>query len=359
MSPPVLPAAGQLEAASPRRSRVEVSWATFLRGLAVGLLVWVWLRLWFWFLVFVAGAFLAVALDPAVQWLERHRVPRRTGALGIVLAIVTAFTAVVAVAGASLTQDAQLVSDRMTAVAGSVIAGLPDSVRGAVAQLGSSGGGNSVLADAPRALTNGVLALILALAFTAYLLIDGRRTYEWLLVYVPPSARGKVERSARAARQIVRGYVRGNVITSAIAAVLTFAVLSALGVPAAVLLALMAGVLNFVPVVGLLVSAVPAVLLGVTVSPAVGLGVAAFYALYNVIENYYIQPRVYGQALRVSDLAVIVAFLVGAELGGVLGAIVALPIAAMYPAVEKIWFDRGRHAAVAAEHREVEADDEH
>ena len=70
------------------------------------------------------------------------------------------------------------------------------------------------------------------------------------------------------------------------------------------------------------------------------LAVAIFYAPHNVVENYYIQPKVYGRELRLSDLAVIAAFLVGAELGGVLGAVIALPLAAMYPAVERIWFDR-------------------
>ena len=102
-------------------------------------------------------------------------------------------------------------------------------------------------------------------------------------------------------------------------------------VPAALLLALLAGILDFVPVVGFFVSATPAILLGLTVSPMVALGVALFYAAYNLVENYYIQPKVYGHELQLSDLAVISAFLVGSTLGGVLGALVALPIAAVYP----------------------------
>ena len=91
----------------------------------------------------------------------------------------------------------------------------------------------------------------------------------------------------------------------------------------------------------------------------VGAGVVPFYLLYNLVENYYIQPTVYGKELRLSDLAVIAAFLVGAELGGVLGAVIALPIAAMYPAAERIWFDRPGDTDTADEHRRVQAQEEH
>jgi predicted PurR-regulated permease PerM len=139
----------------------------------------------------------------------------------------------------------------------------------------------------------------------------------------------------------------------------TWIALALMQVPAALLLAILAGLLDFVPVAGFLLSAAPAVLLGFTVSPAVGLGVAAFYIVYNIIENYFIQPKVYGRELRLSDLAVILAFLVGAELGGVLGAIVALPLAAMYPVVERVWLRQAVDGDLAAEHRAVATRGEH
>jgi predicted PurR-regulated permease PerM len=114
-----------------------------------------------------------------------------------------------------------------------------------------------------------------------------------------------------------------------------------------------------VPVIGFILSAAPAVLLGFAVSPMVAFGVALFYILYNVFENYYLQPKVYGRELRLSDLAVIVTFLAGAELGGVLGALIALPLAGLYPVVERIWFDRPDQTDTADEHRRVQAQPEH
>ena len=65
--------------------------------------------------------------------------------------------------------------------------------------------------------------------------------------------------------------------------------------------------------------------------------VIGLYIAYHFIENYFIAPKVYGNQLRLSNLAVLMSFAVGAELGGVIGALLALPIAAAYPAVERIW----------------------
>ena len=84
-----------------------------------------------------------------------------------------------------------------------------------------------------------------------------------------------------------------------------------MGVPAALLFALLAGMFDFLPVVGFLLSAAPAILLALTVSPAVAGGVALFYVAYNAVENYYIQPKVYGREMQLSSLVVISALLVG------------------------------------------------
>jgi predicted PurR-regulated permease PerM len=135
----------------------------------------------------------------------------------------------------------------------------------------------------------------------------------------------------------MQGYVIGNVATSVFATVVVFIALSLLHVPAALLLALLAGVFDFVPVFGFICSALPAVLLALTRSVGLGIAVAAIYLAYHTAENYYIGPRVYGDQLKLSNLAVILAFAVGAAIGGLAGALLALPIAALYPVVERVW----------------------
>ncbi|HXT99926.1 MAG TPA: AI-2E family transporter, partial [Polyangia bacterium] len=114
-------------------------------------------------------------------------------------------------------------------------------------------------------------------------------------------------------------------------------VLSVLGVPAVVPLAILAGLCDVIPVVGVILATVPAVLLALTVSPAIAGIVLACYVGYHVLESYFIVPRIYGQSLRLSTLAVLLALLAGTTLQGLIGAVLVLPLVAAYPIIERIW----------------------
>jgi predicted PurR-regulated permease PerM len=352
-----VPGARGLSRALRSQSRViDISFATFLRALGAVALVWVWWRLWQWLLVFLLAAFIAIALDPAVLWLEKRGVRRSYGALLVAFSLVLVLAIFIAAAGASIAEQTRLLGDRVGEFRQAVLARIPPGMLQAGSSMAPAG---ESLTRAARAFGGGIAGIAVALIVTVYLLLDGRRTYRWLVAFVPAHSRSRVEATAVCARDVIAAYVRGNVITSVLCAAITWIALAALHVPAALVLALLAGILDFVPVVGFILSAAPAVLLAFAVSPMVALAVAIFYVLYNVVENYYIQPKVYGRELRLSDLAVITAFLVGAELGGVLGAVIALPIAAMYPAVERIWFDRSGETDTADEHRRIQAQPEH
>jgi len=100
-------------------------------------------------------------------------------------------------------------------------------------------------------------------------------------------------------------------------------------------------------------------LLALTVSGTTAIAVAALYVGYHLLENYLIAPKVYGDHLCLSDVAVLLAFAVGAQLGGVIGALVALPIAAAYPAVERIWLTPYLSDDVAEEHARVSQEADH
>jgi predicted PurR-regulated permease PerM len=352
-------AAGDLWEACPMGSRsrvIDVSFATFMRALGAIALAWMWFRLWQWVLVFVLAAFLAVALDPAVRWLEKRGVRRAYGALLIALCLVLVVAGFIVASGASIAEQTRVLGDRIDEFRQTVLTRVPKALQQAGSSMAPSA---ESLTRMARAFGGGIAGIAVAFIVTVYLLLEGRRTYRWLVAFVPPARRPRVEATAACAREVIAAYVRGNVITSVLCAAITWIVLAAMHVPAALVLALLAGLLDFVPVVGFILSAAPAVLLGFTVSPMVALAVATFYVLYNIVENYYIQPKVYGRELRLSDLAVIAAFLVGAELGGVLGAVIALPVAAMYPAVERIWFDRPGETDTADEHRRMESQRDH
>lgn len=335
---------------------IEITFTTFLRALAAVALAWMCWQLLQWALVFLVAIFLAVALDPLVAGIERRGIRRAVGAPLLVLSLVLAVIALSLFSAATIVQDAQDLGQRLAAFRDTALARVPPLLRQAISSLTPSA---QAAAAAGRALTAGAGGLAVALVVTLYLLLDGRRTYRWLAAFATPAARPRVDATAAEARLVIVAFVRGNIVTSVLAGVCAWVVLAALNVPAALLLAMLAGVLDLVPVIGFFLSAAPAVLLGLSVSPAVALGVAAFYVLYNAVEGYYIQPKVFGRELRLSDLAVVTAFLVGAQLGGVLGAVVSLPLAAMYPIIEKTWLTRTAMETTADEHARVERQAEH
>ena len=349
-----------------RRLRVDITGRSILRILVAAALVWTWLRLWQWVLLFVIAAFITVGLDPIVGWLDARRVRRRYGSVLVVVTVAVLLVAFCSLAGAELLSQGKMLGERMDEVQQEITRRVPPDLRQLLPQPEngkapdqSGGPFTDYAARLGRAVVNGVLSIAIALVLTVYLLIDGRRTYEWLVAFAPASQRPRVRETAGAARDAVVGYVRGNVITSVIAGVTAYIFLRIVGVPAALLLAVLTALFDLIPVLGIFLTVIPMVLLALTVSSTAAIATIVFNAVYNVFENYYLAPKVYGKEMQLSSLAVILAFAVGAELAGVIGALIALPIAAVYPAVENIWLAERLAPEVARDHRRIEQTGEH
>ncbi len=339
-----------------RRVVLEIPWRTLLKLIAAVALVWLCLKLSQLILLLIVAILLAVALDPVVEFLERRRLSRTTAATlvcGVLFAVLIAF---VYFAGASLANQAHLIGTRLHAVEQQALESAPPAL---VNSFGTSAHdlqtalGRYALTGV-ESLAEAAVVVVLAGIVTLYLLIEGCRTCQWVLAFFPPTQRRKVDATARECRRVMIGYVAGNIATSIFATTFVFVSLTILKVPAALLLALLAGVFDFVPVLGFIASAVPAILLALTVSATTAIIVIVLYIAYHLAENYFIGPWVYGDRLKLSDLAVVLAFAVGAALGGVVGAAIALPIAAAYPAVESIWLKERLGEEVVAEHRAIE-----
>ena len=230
-----------------RRRGIDISFATFLRALTVIVIAWIWWQLWQWVLVFVLAAFMAVALDPMVQWLEAYRFRRQYGAPLVVLLIVLALASFIGLAGASLAQDARELGSRLNEFRDTVMSRVPAEIRQAGSSLAPSAA--SVTGTA-RGLVGALASIGVAFVVTVYLLLDGRRTFHWLIAFAPARSRGRAFETAECGRKVIAAYIRGNIITSLLAALFTWIALVTIQVPAALLLALLAGILDFVPVVG-------------------------------------------------------------------------------------------------------------
>jgi len=340
------------------RVTFDIAPRALVKVLAVVVLAWLWLSLWRLLMLVVMAIVLAISLDPIVDWLCRRKVPRALAAPLIVVLVAAVITSFFLIAGSSLASQAQFLGNQLQQAERTFWERAPAIIRNAMQHNGLLTPDATSIAGyvvgAGRLLTGAIVVGVLALVLTIYLLIEGRTAYEWTVAYVPPDRRDRAHVTAHEAVRRIRSYVAGNVVTSSFAIVFVYVSLTLLKVPGAMLLALLAGVFDFVPVLGFILSSVPAVVLGLGVSPLVGLVVAGLYVLYHLIENYYLGPKVYGGKLRLSHLAVILAFAVGAEVGGIVGAILALPVAAMYPVIEGIWLKDYLGRDAVETHRRIE-----
>lgn len=186
----------------------------------------------------------------------------------------------------------------------------------------------------------GLSSLVLMLTLAVYFMAEGKRTTAWLLAFFRPENRFKLHQTMREVGEVISAYVGGQFITSLLVAIYAGFVLTALKVPGVLLLSLLAGLLDVLPIVGFILSILPATFLALTVSSRAAVIVFVAYVVYHGVENYFIVPIVYGNKLRLSTLAVLLALLAGAMIGGIPGAILSLPIAASYPIIERIWLRR-------------------
>jgi predicted PurR-regulated permease PerM len=315
----------------------DLSWRSIVRVLSVVLLIWLWFHLWQLVMLVLVSVIIAVALDPAVVWLERRRVPRWVASSGSVLLLFAIAAGMVVIGWATIESQSKLVVTHLKTVDQQVRS---SPVLRQIMPVNGPDAANRLTGLAGRLAGSALRAAMLVtigLILTVYLLIEWKQTLEWILAFFSQEHRVKLRKTITEARATVSGYVIGNVVTSIFATCVVFLGLTLLHVPAALVLALLAGLFDFVPVLGFVLSGAPAVILAATVSTTTAVAVVVLYLGYHLCENYVIAPRVYGGKLEMSNLAVLLAFAVGAELGGVIGALVALPIAATYPSIEHIW----------------------
>ena len=154
--------------------------------------------------------------------------------------------------------------------------------------------------------------------------------------------------------KVVYAYVRGLVITCSLAGVYSAVVLAIAGVPAVIPLSILAAACDVIPVVGIIIATVPAALLALSNSPGSALLVIILYITYHMFETYVIVPKVYGQSMRLSTPTVVLAFVFGGTLLGLVGALLALPLVAAYPIIERIWLRNYLSPEVLHDHKALE-----
>jgi predicted PurR-regulated permease PerM len=207
----------------------------------------------------------------------------------------------------------------------------------------ASGDAVGTVAMAATNVVQGVFALLTVLILTFYLLIESATLFRGFARLFPRPDRPRVREAAEQISVKVSAWLSGQLFLGGVIGVSAAVGLYALGVPYFYVLALVAAFGEMIPVVGPVLSAIPAVAVGFTVSPQTGLFVLIFFLAQQQVENHFLVPKIMSRQVGVSAVTVIIALLIGGSLLGIIGAILAVPSAAILQVViEELLDERDR-----------------
>lgn len=323
-----------------RRSQVSARtvWTVGLNALALLLLAWVLIRLRAVFVLLAVVLLVALALDPLVRWFERRGLPR---GWSVLVTFLGPF-GLVALMGASLVPLVVQQARSLIVAAPNLVAqvrawqwtrwveqrfDLEQKVQDTLAHVP-----DLVAASLPGVVSttvNGVFALITVLTLSLFALLFGRALYAQALGWVRPSRRPDIRRLVANMHKAVSGYLAGTFLTVTMGGMVTALGTFLLGVPYFLALGSLYLVLGLVPYIG---SFVMALLVSFTTLATVGLKRAVIalvlFLIYQQVEGNLIQPLVQRHSIRMNPLLISVVIIMGATLMGLVGAVIALPVAA-------------------------------
>ncbi|MGH9153461.1 MAG: AI-2E family transporter, partial [Acidimicrobiales bacterium] len=201
-------------------------------------------------------------------------------------------------------------------------------------------GRNSV--DILRGVGNAVGATLTILVLTVLMLLSGPRMLRsGLGALSPPTAR-RVRHVAADCARAVTGYVAGNLLISVIAGIASFAFFFVADVPFRTVLALWVAFADLIPLVGATLGAIPAIVVAFLNSTALGIATVVFFVVYQQFENHVLQVTIMAKTVDLNPLVVLVAVLIGVELTGILGALLAIPVAGVVQVLVRDVYDEHR-----------------
>jgi predicted PurR-regulated permease PerM len=316
--------------------RVEVTPSTMISLVLVIAGMWIFVRLLPVVLVLVGALMIVGTLGPAVEWLEQRGV--RRGA-GIAIVFTVLFVSTVLIFALTIPELVNQVRS---------LIGMEPALRERLAEWFARSALTASLADtmhnvqydalikssAASVLTfftvvvEGVAYGIGAIFLALYMMVDRDRLRGALFAVVPRTRHIRLSRILVNLNTIVGGYIRGQVITSALMAVFMFVLLTACGIPNALVIAVFGGLADVLPYIGIFLTMGPAVAAALPYGLVITLVVFVLMLAYEEFESRVLVPIVYGRALRLPSSVVLFSLIAGATLFGIIGALLALPVAA-------------------------------
>jgi predicted PurR-regulated permease PerM len=345
---------------SPRRS-VDVRYVAVTTFVVVSVVigvvgsVWALGRLWRIVSYLLVALFFAVVLTPAVDFLQ-HRVKMRRGVATLIVFLLglVALTGLIYAFVRPIVDQGQKFSDNLPEMIDDAQEGkgrLGELItkydleekfnenREAIDEQINSAGSKGV--TIVGTVFSGIIAAVTVMVLTILLLLGGPDLSHSFLAILPERRRERVRRVATDASLAVSGYMFGNVVISILAGIAAYVFMRIAGIPYPEVLALWVAFADLIPLVGATLGAIPPVLVGFLHSTPVGIATIIFFVLYQQFENNVLQVTVMARTVKINPLGILVSVLIGVEVFGLLGALLAIPVAGVIQVVVRdLWNER-------------------
>ncbi len=309
-----------------------LSWQALGRVVTTGLIIlFVWKTFNILILILVS-IMLAAALNPLVMKLNR-KFPLIISTLLVVFILLVPFITLGVIAIPTFIREFPALLKTLSGIVNNSPL-IPSSIRDIDFAQYAQDAGSYVLQSTTIA-TNVITSIFTLIFLTFYFIFDANRIQSLLLSIFPKSKHKKITILLAELGQLNGLYIRGNLIISLICGVTIFIGLTLLQIPFAAPLAIFTAIMNLLPLVGAAIGMIPAVIIAITISPITALLVAALYLIYQQVESAILAPTIYNKALNLSPALSFLAVIVGVGLFGIVGAFLALPIAASMPVIIK------------------------
>lgn len=314
------------------------------------------LALWFLFVVrdIIAIVFvsliLASALSPTIDRMAKRGIPRALTVLGWYLLIIALFGAVIYfILPPVISQLRQLAEQfpiyfaslekvmRNIKEFGIQTHLLDDSQQNLNALSNFLNSFTSNIFNTTRGFISGFVALLTVFVLTLYLLLDENGIKKFFVALLPIKQKNQIVTIANKVGLGLGAWLRGQILLGIIVGAVVYIGLYFLHIPYALTLALLAGVLEIIPVIGPIISAIPTILIALTISPTTALLVTIFYILVQELENKLLVPKVMQLTVGLHPVTIIIVLLIGAKLMGILGILLAVPVTTMVYIILREW----------------------
>ncbi|MCK5085786.1 AI-2E family transporter, partial [Candidatus Parcubacteria bacterium] len=175
-------------------------------------------------------------------------------------------------------------------------------------------------------LLGGILSAILMLVISFYLVVEKDGVEKFVQTIIPAESRPQALRIIKKVEVKLGKWFMGQLFLGFVVGLLSFIGLTILGVPYALVLAIIAGAMELIPYIGPTLSSIPAIIIAFTISPILAILVFALYFIIQQLENYLLVPKVMERSVGLHPVVIIIAMLIGGQIAGVLGIILAIPV---------------------------------